>query len=85
MPTKKRTFARRIGISNLSPALSSTAQEDNATPSIAETNLWLLSDPPDPEPLNPYKRMRVTECRLNLLDRDDEIERLKLAHEVSQQ
>ena len=72
MPTKKRTFSRRLRISNL----SSTAQEDDATPSVAETN---------PEPPNPYKRMRVAKCRLNLLDRDNEIERLKLALEVSQQ
>ena len=85
MPTKKRIFSRRIRISNLSPAPSYTAQEDDATPSVAETNLSSLSDPPDPEPPNPYKRMRVAECCLNLLDRDNEIERLKLALEVSQQ
>ena len=72
MPTKKRTFSRRLRISNL----SSTAQEDDATPSVAETN---------PEPPNPYKTMRVAECRLNLLDKDNEIERLKLALKVSQQ
>ena len=40
---------------------------------------------PSPEPPNIYKRMRVAECRRTLLDRDNEIERLKLALEASQQ
>ena len=85
MPTKKRKFARRNRISNLSSTPSFTAQDDDATPSVAETNVESSLETPDHEPPHPYKRMRVAECRLNLLDRDDEIEQLKLALKASQQ
>ena len=75
MQRRKRKFTQRIETANLPPTPSSTAQYDDATPSVVETNV----------PPNIYKRMRVAECRCTLLDRDNEIERLKLALEASQQ
>lgn len=88
MPNRKRKYSRRLRISNCTPVTSSTAQETDAAPPIAETdgppgaetNVSSSSEPP-----NPYKKMRVAECRLNLVDRDDEIVQLKLALEASKE
>mmetsp|Transcript_4983 Transcript_4983/g.11381 ORF Transcript_4983/g.11381 Transcript_4983/m.11381 type:complete len:264 (-) Transcript_4983:1404-2195(-) len=87
MQNTKRKFGRHVRrnvqrqpVPATAPVDNPAVPEDDVTQPISEIDVSSSL-----EPTNPYKKMRVGECRHNLVDRDDEIAQLKQALEASKQ
>ena len=87
VPKTKKRFGRHVRrnvrtqpVPLTAPVDDPGAPEDDVAQPIVETHVRSSLEPP-----NPYKKIRVGECRHILVDRDDEIARLKQALEASKQ
>ena len=78
MPKTRKRFGRRLHRNVQITTVLPVAPQDDVTPPHRRIPVRFSS-----EPSSPYKKMRVGECRLKLVDRDEEITQLKLALEAS--
>ena len=83
MPNKKRKFGTRIKGGDTKPSTSNA--NASTVPVASEQSTTAASAPQQQEVVNPYTKMRVSECRATLVDRDTRISQLLKELEASKE